>query len=61
MRKYINDNGEEMQVATFTNRELALLSSLVTTHIKTLEGLMPEGRPGLPSHKQWMYTLEDKL
>lgn len=61
MRTYINDEGEEVQVAYFTTREIALLSSLVTTHIKTLEGLMPEGKPGLPSHKQWMYLLEDKL
>jgi len=61
MRPYINDEGEDMYASVFSNRELALLSSLVTTHIKTLEGLMPEGKPGLPSHKRWMYKLEDKL
>lgn len=61
MRTHINDEGEEVHAALFTTKELALLSSLVTTHIKTLEGLMPEGKPGLPSHKQWMYILEDKL
>lgn len=61
MRTFKNDQGEEMHAALFSTRELALLSSLVTTHIKTLEGLMPEGKPGLPSHKQWMYILEDKL
>lgn len=61
MRTYVNDEGEDVHAALFTTKELALLSSLVTTHIKTLEGLMPEGKPGLPSHKQWMYILEDKL
>lgn len=57
----INDKGEELYAIALTNKEIALLSSLVTTHIKTLEGLMPEGKPGLPPHKKWMYTLEDKL
>ena len=61
MRTFKNDQGEEMHATLLSTKELALLSSLVTTHIKTLEGLMPEGKPGLPSHKQWMYILEDKL
>ena len=61
MRKYINDNGEEVVPILLEEREIALIQSLLDTHIKTLEGLMPEGKPGLPIHKQWMYTLEDKL
>lgn len=61
MRKYINDNGEEVVAILLEEKEIALIQSLLDTHIKTLEGLMPEGKPGLPQHKQWMYNLEDKL
>lgn len=61
MRKFINDSGEEVVAILLEKRELALFQSLLNTHIKTLEGLMPEGKPGLPIHKQWMYNLEDKL
>ena len=61
MRTFINDSGEEVVAILLEKRELALFQSLLNTHIKTLEGLMPEGKPGLPQHKQWMYNLEDKL
>lgn len=61
MRTYINDNKEMIYAMHFTEREMALLSSLITHHIKTLEGLIDTEPQQLPDHKQWMYSLEDKL
>jgi hypothetical protein len=61
MRKYINDEGDNTYAILFTQRELNLISSLVTIHIKRLEGLIEEQPSKLPTHKEWMYNLEDKL
>lgn len=61
MRTYQNDNKETVYAIHFTAKEMALLSSLVTHHIRTLEGLIEEEPPVLPTHKEWMYLLEDKL
>lgn len=61
MRTYINDNKETIHAIYFTQKELALMSSLVTHHIKTLEMLIDTEPQQLPSHKEWMYSLEDKL
>jgi hypothetical protein len=36
MRTYINDNGEEVVPILLEKREIALIQSLLDTHIKTL-------------------------
>lgn len=56
-----NDRGEKLIPFHLTENELHLVSSLVTLHIHRLEGLIEEQPPVLPSHKKWMYELEDKL
>jgi len=61
MRSYINDNKETIYAIHFTEKELALMSSLVTHHIKTSEMLIDTEPQQLPDHKEWMYLLEDKL
>lgn len=57
----INDKGEKLVAVALTEKEIHLLSSLVTVHIKRLEGLIEEQPATLPTHKNWMYSLEDKL
>lgn len=57
----INDRGEKLVAVALTEKEIHLLSSLVTVHIKRLEGLIEEQPATLPTHKNWMYDLEDKL
>lgn len=57
----INDRGEKLVAVALTEKEINLLSSLVTVHIKRLEGLIEEQPATLPTHKEWMYELEDKL
>lgn len=57
----INDKGEKLVSMALTEKEVHLLSSLVTIHIRRLEGLVEEQPATLPTHKQWMYDLEDKL
>ena len=37
MRKYINDKGEEVVAILLEEKEIALIQSLLDTHIKTLE------------------------
>jgi hypothetical protein len=48
-----------------TAREVGLLLSLLTQHIRILESLGEcKGRGGierLPDHKEWFYRLEDSL
>jgi hypothetical protein len=61
MRTYMNDNKETIYAIHFTEKELALMSNLVTHHIKTLEMLIDTKPQQLPPHKEWMYLLEDKL
>lgn len=57
----INDKGEKLVAVALTEKEIHLLSSLVTIHIRRLEGLIEEQPATLPTHKNWMYDLEDKL
>tara|TARA_R100001463_G_scaffold132744_1_gene193621 strand:+ start:304 stop:492 length:189 start_codon:yes stop_codon:yes gene_type:complete len=57
----INDKGERLVAVALTEKETHLLSSLVTIHIRRLEGLVEEQPATLPTHKEWMYKLEDKL
>lgn len=57
----INDKGERLVALALTEKEIHLLSSLVTIHIRRLEGLIEEQPSTLPTHKNWMYDLEDKL
>ena len=56
-----NDNGEQLFPFHLTENEVNLIAGLVTLHIRRLEGLMEEQPPVLPSHKKWMYDLEDKI
>lgn len=56
-----DSNGNYVYANYYTEKEIALMSSLVTHHIKTLEGLLDNGEVALPDHKKWMYELEDKL
>ena len=44
-----------------TQREIRLLGSLLTHHIKNMEGLLDQGQIEFPEHKKWFYDLEDKL
>ena len=48
-----------------TAREVGLLLSLLTQHIRILESLGECSGAGeierLPAHKEWFYTLEDSL
>ena len=59
--KRINDKGEELSTVALTEKEIHLLSSLVTLHIHRLESLVEKQPSALPTHKEWMYDLEDKL
>jgi hypothetical protein len=61
MRTKKDSNGNDVYANYYTEKEIALMSSLVTHHIKTLEGLLDNGGVALPDHKKWMYELEDKL
>jgi len=61
MRTKKDSNGNDVYANYYTEKEIALMSSLVTHHIKTLEGLLDNGELALPDHKKWMYELEDKL
>lgn len=61
MRTKKNSYGDNVYANYYTEKEMALISSLVTHHIKTLEGLLDDGHVSLPEHKKWMYELEDKL
>ena len=61
MRTKKDSNGNDVYANYYTEKEIALMSSLVTHHIKTLEGLLDNGEVELPDHKKWMYELEDKL
>jgi hypothetical protein len=61
MRTKKDSNGNDVYANYYTEKEIALMSSLVTHHIKTLEGLLDNGEVVLPDHKKWMYELEDKL
>lgn len=56
-----NDKGEKLVAVALTEKEIHLLSSLVTLHIHRLESLVEEQPSTLPTHKEWMYDLEDKL
>ena len=57
----LNDKGEQLYAIALTEKEANLLSSLVTLHIHRLESLIEEQPSALPTHKEWMYDLEDKL
>ena len=59
--KIKNDNGEDLFPLHLTEKEIGLLSSLVTIHIHRLESLVETQPAKLPTHKEWMYDLEDKL
>ena len=61
MRARLNDNGDELYSMALTEKEIKLLGSLLTHHIKNLEGLLDDGHITLPEHKKWFYELEDKL
>lgn len=59
--KMVNDKGETLVAVALTNKEIKLLSSLVTLHVHRLESLVDTQPSALPTHKEWMYDLEDKL
>ena len=40
-------------------QEVRLLGSILTHHIKNLEGLLDQGQTSLPEHKNWFYELEE--
>lgn len=61
MRITIDGNGDNLHPIRLTEREISLLGSLVTHHIRNLEGLLDDGQIELPEHKKWFYELEDKL
>jgi len=52
---------EDEHPVMLTAREIGLLGSLLTHHIKNMEGLLDQGQIELPEHKKWFYDLEDKL
>ena len=59
--KIRNDKGEKLVAVALTKKEIKLLSSLVTLHVHRLESLVEKQPSALPTHKEWMYDLEDKL